>query len=167
MEFVPVLLVLMLFVDFLEIVLVVGAFGVDALVDAEAGTDLDRNEGVATVGALVLHRPGVDTVIDERGAADLAQVLTMAAVVVVEVVMRSTADRADLALGDRVLATSSDGLDLSAVTILVVLDQELPVLLEEMENDRQLVDLEPLILGGLGVIESPLPDGNEFTDVFQ
>lgn len=167
MEFVSVLFERMFLVDFLQIPAVVGALRIDAFVDAEAGTVLDRNKDVTAVRALVFDRLGVDTAIDECGAADLAPVLPVTAVVIVKVLIWSTADRADLILRDRTAITMPNRFDLLAVFVFVVGDQEFPVLFEEGEDVRKPVDPELLVLRRFGIIMDPLTDGYEFTDKLQ
>lgn len=135
--------------------------------DTKTGTVLDRNESVTAVGALVFDRLGMDAAINEGSAADLALVLTMTAVVVIEILMRSTADRADFVLGDSVGAPAADRADLLAILVFIVCDEELPVLFEEGNDERELIDFELLILGRFGIIMDPLIDGDEFTDKLQ
>jgi hypothetical protein len=166
-ELVSVLLERMLLIDLPEIALIVGALVVDAFVDTETGPVLDRHQRVAAVGALVLHGFSVDASIDEGSTADLAQVLAATAGIVVEVLMRSTADRTGLVLRDRSTAPAADGLQFLAVFMLVVCQEELPVLLEKVDDGRELIDPELLILGRLGIVMDPLIDGYEFTDKLQ
>lgn len=146
MKLVSVLLQGMFLIDLLKILEVEGALVVDTLVDTKTGTVLDRNESVTAVGALVFDRLGMDAAINEGSAADLALVLTMTAVVVIEILMRSTADRADFVLGDRVAAPAADRTDLLAILVFIVCDEELPVLFEEGNDERELIDFELLIL---------------------
>lgn len=136
MELVSVLLERMLLVDLAEILQIVGALLVDTLVDAKAGTLLDRHESMTAIGALVFHRLGVDAAADEGGAADLALILAMATIVIVEVIVGSTADGTDLVLGDSIAAPAADRLELFAIAMLVVGKEELPVLLEEGNDGR-------------------------------
>jgi len=166
-ELVSVLLQGMFLIDLLKILEVVGALVVDTLVDTKTGTVLDRNESVTAVGALVFDRLGMDAAINEGSAADLALVLTMTAVVVIEILMRSTADRADFVLGDSVAAPAANRDDLLAILVFIVCDEELPVLFEEGNDERELIDFELLILGRFGIIMDPLIDGDEFTDKLQ
>ena len=167
MEFVPILLERMFFVDLLQIVAVVGAFRINAFVDAEAGTAFDRNKDVTAVRALVFDRFGVDTAIDECGATHLALVLAFTAVVVVKVLMGSTADRAALVLRDRSPVTTADRSELPAVSVFIVGNEEFPVLLEEGDDSREFIDLELLVFKRFGIIMNPLRDGYEFTDKLQ
>ena len=146
MELVSVLLQGMFLIDLLKILEVEGALVVDTLVDTETGPVLDRNESVTAVGALVVDRLGMDPAINEGSAADLALVLTMTAVVVIEILMRSTADRAEFVLGDIVTAPAADRADLLAILVFIVGDEELPVLFEEGNDERELIDPELLIL---------------------
>ena len=166
-ELVSVLLKRMFPADFLKVLPVVGALVVDAFVDTEAGTVFDRNEDMAAIRAFVPDRFGMDTAINEGSAADLALVLTATAVVVIEVLMGSTADRTDLVLRDRAPAPVADRIDLLAILVFEVSDQEFPVLFEEGDDERELIDLELLVLRRFGIIMDPLRDGYEFTDKLQ
>ena len=167
MKFVAILLKGVLFIDFPEIAPVVGTLRIDTLVNTEAGAVLDWDEDMATVGALVLDRFGVNTPIDKGGAADLALELAFTAVVVVEELMWSTADRTDLVLWNSMTTATAHRSELLAVPVFIVSDQEFPVLFEEWENMWKPVDLEFLVLRRLGVIMDPLGDGYEFTDKLQ
>ena len=166
-ELVSVLLKRMFPADFLKVLPVVGALVVDAFVDTEAGTVFDRNEDMAAIRAFVPDRFGMDTAINEGSAADLALVLTATAVVVIEVLMGSTADRTDLVLRNRAPAPVADRIDLLAILVFEVSDQESPVLFEEGDDERELIDLELLVLRRFGIIMDPLRDGYEFTDKLQ
>ena len=166
-ELVSVLFKRMFPVDFLKVLPVVGALVVDTFVDTEAGTVFDRNEDMAAIRAFVLDRFGMDTAINEGSAADLALVLAATAVVVIEVLMGSTADRTDFALRNRTSAPVVDRIDLLAILVFEVSDEELPVLFEEGDDERELIDLELLVLRRFGIIMDPLRDGDEFTDKLQ
>ena len=146
-ELVSVLLEGMLLVDLPEIALIVGALVVDTFVDAETGAVLDRDESVAAVRTLVLHRLGMETAADEGGATDLTQVLPVTAVVVIEVDVRSTADRTDFVFRNDMATTATHRFKLFTITMLIVSQEELPVLFEERDDDRKLIDLELLVLG--------------------
>ena len=166
-EFVSVLLKRMLFIDFLQILAVIGALVVDTLVDTKTGSVLDRDQSMAAVRALVFDRFGMDTAVDEGGAADLALVLAVTAIVVVKIVMQSTADRTDLVHRNRAAASPLNRFELLAILVFVVCDEELPVLFEERDDERKLVDPELLVLRRSGIIMDPLVDGDEFTDKLQ
>ena len=167
MEFVSILLKRVFFIDLLQIAAVVRALRIDAFMDPEAGTVLDRDEDVTAVRALVFHRFGMDTTVDEGGAAYLALVLAFTTVVVIKVLMGSTADGADLVLRDMVAAPAPDRREFLAVPVFIVGDEEFPVLLEERKDMRKPVDPELLVLRRPGIIMDPLIDGDEFTDKLQ
>ena len=81
--------------------------------------------------------------------------------------MGSTADRTDLVFRDRTTASTSDRSELLAIPVFIVGNKELPVLFEERENVRKLIDFELLVLRRFGIIMNPLTDGYEFTDKLQ
>ncbi len=81
--------------------------------------------------------------------------------------MGSTADRTDLVFRDRTTASTSDRSELLAIPVFIVGNKELPVLFEERENVRKLIDFELLVLRRFGIIMYPLTDGYVFTDKLQ
>jgi hypothetical protein len=137
----------MLFIDFLQILAVIGALVVDALVDTKTGSVLDRDQSMAAVRALVFDRFGMDTAVDEGGAADLALVLAMTAIVVIKVVVRRPADRTNLVFGDGTTIAPFNRFKLFAILVFVVGDEKLPVLFLERDDGWKLIDLELLVLG--------------------
>ena len=113
----------------------------------ETGAVLDGNENVSAVWASVVYRLCMDFTADEGGAADLALVLALSAVVVIEILMGSAAHRTDLVIGDRITFTPSDRLEILAISVPVVFDEELPVLPEEGDDRRKFIRFEFLVLG--------------------
>ena len=146
-ELVSILLKGMLLIDLPQILLIVGTLFIDALVDTETGTILDRDESVTTVRALVLHRLGVEIAADEGGAADLTLILTMTAIVVIKVVVRRTADRTNLVFGNGTTIAPFNRFKFFAILVFVVGDEKLPVLFLERDDGRKFIDLELLIPG--------------------
>ena len=146
-ELVSILLKGMLLIDLPQILLIVGTLVIDALVDTETGTILDRDESVTTVRALVLHRLGVEIAADEGGAADLTLILTMTAIVVIKVVVRRTADRTNLVFGNGTTIAPLNRFKFFAILVFVVGDEKLPVLFLERDDGRKFIDLELLIPG--------------------
>ena len=143
-------------VDLAEVVQVERALRVDALVDPEGLAVLLSDQGVPTVGALQGERlPGIGTV-DKSFPADLAQVLASPAGVVVDVLVRGAADRTDGRFRDRPAIPALDRLDGLPVPPLVVLEQELPVLFLEGDDERRPVNRELLVLRGVAVVKCPL-----------
>ena len=81
--------------------------------------------------------------------------------------MRGAADRADLVFRNRAAVSAPDRLDLLAILVFVVSDEETLVLLEERDDSWKFIYLEFLVLRRLGIIMEPLIDGYELTDKLQ
>ena len=151
-------------VHFLEVVEIVGAFRVDAFVEDEMLTVFLWGEGMAAVGT---HEPdrGSDLPAgDECLSTDLALILSVAAVVVIDIQVGSPAERAEGIFGNGLAVTALDRFDGLAVLPLVVFKEELPVLLDERLDDGQFVDGEFLVFWGMGVVESPLSERDVSAD---
>lgn len=99
------------------------------------------------------------------GIADLAFELTGLAVITVKIGLRGRAGRAKTVFRDVAFLTSGDGFYLDLVSVFKVRDEELPVpfMLDEV-NLREFIHFELLIFRGMGVIKSPLPEGNISAD---
>ena len=104
---------------------------------------------------------------DECGAADLALVLSVTAVVVIKIHMRSAADRANFIFRNRLAVAAADRLKDLLVSVFVVGNEELPVLFVEWDDDWKLIDLELLVFGRYGIIVYPLLKRDEFADKIQ
>ena len=68
--------------------------------------------------------------------ADLALVLTVSTIIIVDVMMRSTAQRTDSIFRDRFTITSLNWFDWFTIFPLIVFKKELPVLFDEGFDDR-------------------------------
>lgn len=169
MELVLVLAVVfskVLLIDLFEVVEVVGAFWVDAFVEDEMLPVLFGSQGVAAVGAAEGIAFGEAVVIrGEVGIADLALDLAFGTIVAIEVGLGSLAVRAGAVLWDVTFLTPGHRIDLPAILVLKVGDKELPVPLCLMGvYPGELICLELLVFGGMGVIESPLFERNVSAD---
>ena len=103
---------------------------------------------------------------NEGAGADRAQELSVAAIVIVEILMSGSTARAhrldrDVTFG--VLA-NRDGFNKFAITDMEVLDEFLIIEFFRFDDDRWLVNFEFLVLRGVGIIKSPLLEGNIFAD---
>ena len=112
-----------------------GALRVDALVDAEELAFLFGDEGVSTVRADETDRRGDNLTRDERLATDLALVLSIPTIVIVEIVVRGATEGTDNLLRDGFPVTPLDRSDGFAILPEIVLEKELPVLFDERLND--------------------------------
>ena len=143
-------------VNFFQVVKVVRAFGVDAFMEDEVPAFFLGGERVPAVRADKADR-GRDLLAgNESLAADLALVLPVAAVIIVDVMVRSTTERTDGIFRNRPAITSLDGFHGSAILPEIVFEEELPVLFNEGFDNREFVDFEFLVLRGMGIVKSPL-----------
>ena len=119
-----------------------------------------RLEGMSTVGAEQLKRGSHFFASDKGLAADLAFELATAAGIVVDVLMRSSAERADSVFGNRtgLALVRLDWFHSFSIAEPVVLVPELPILLDEWFDDGQFVGKEFLVFGAEGFIVGPLPE---------
>ena len=114
------------------------------------------NQSITTVRASKSEWCCNDLTGTESLPTDFALVLTITAVVVVNVVMRSATDRADRVFGNGSTMASLNRLNRFFVLPKIVFQKELPVLFGKLFNDRKSVNLVFLILGTVKVIVSPL-----------
>ena len=103
-------------IHFLEIVEVVGTFGVHALVNDEVLSILFRNQGVVAVGTFE-RQFFTETILvrREQGLADLAHELALPTVVAVKVDVRRLARRTRTVFWNVAFRATIDGLDRLAV----------------------------------------------------
>ena len=153
-----------LLVHFLQVVEIVRAFGVDTLMEDEVFPLFFGGEGVSAVRA---DKAGGGRDLfagNESLAADFALVLSVAAVIIVDVMMRGATERTDDIFRDRPAIASLDGFNGFAILPEVVFEEELPVLFDEGFDDREFVDLEFLILRRVGIVKIPLFERNVSAD---
>jgi hypothetical protein len=79
--------------------------------------------------------------------------------------LRGITARAGAGLRDITFRPAADRTDLLSITLFVVRDQFLvsPVL-PEVSDKREFINFELLVFGRMGIIESPLLEGNVFAD---
>lgn len=135
---------------------VVRAFGIDALVDDKVFPVFFGNKGISTVRAAQLH--GREAAFRRKpGRTDLAEELAFGAVILVKERFRGVTAWAGAVVRDIAFRASDDGTDFLAIAFLVVRDKLFvsPVL-AEVGDQREFINLELLVLRGMGIIESPL-----------
>ena len=135
---------------------VVRAFGIDALVDDKVFPVFFGNKGISTVRAAQLH--GREAALRRKpGRTDLAEELAFGAVILVKERFRGVTAWAGAVVRDIAFRASADGTDFLAIAFLVVRDKLFvsPVL-AEVGDQREFINLELLVLRGMGIIESPL-----------
>lgn len=151
-----IIFVQMFFINLGEVVQIEGALWINAFVDAEELPVLFRDEGVSAVRAYEAERRGDNLPGDECLATDLALVLPVAAIVIIEIVVRGTAERADGIHRDGFSVTPLDRPGGFAILPEIVLQEELPVLFDEWLDDGEAVSGKLLVFRGVGIIEGPL-----------
>ena len=159
MEFVFIFTIILfeiVLIHLFQVVKIVRAFGVDTLMEDEVLSLFFSDEGVSAVRADKADGGRDLFAGNESLAADFALVLPVAAVIIVDVMVRSAAERTDGIFRDRSAITPLDGFHRSAILPEIVFEEELPVLFDEGFDNRELVDLEFLILRGVGIVKSPL-----------
>ena len=170
MEFVfifAIVLVQMFFINPGEVMQIEGALGIDTFVQAEEFPFLFRDEGVSTVRADEADRRGDNLPRDECLATDLALILTVSPIVIIEIVVRGTTEWTDHILRDGFAVTALNRFDGFAILPEIVFKKELPVLFDERLNDGEPVSGKLLVFRGVGIIESPLLERNISADEIQ
>ena len=87
---------------------------------------------------------------------DFAPILSITAIVIVEKVMRCTAQRTDNIFRDRAAVSALNRLNGFAILPEVVFQEKLPVLFDKGSDVREFVNFEFLILWGVGIVKDPL-----------
>lgn len=152
-------------IDLLEIGKVIGASGVDAFVEDEVFAFFLWDEGVATMGTPEFYG-GESAVLGRKSrTADFAQELAFGPVVFVEKGLRCIASGAGAAIGDVTFGAAADRVYFLTIAFFVVREQIFvsPVL-PEVGDKGEGINFEFLILRGMGIIKSPLFEGDISAD---
>ena len=170
MEFVfifTVILIQMFFINPGEIMQIERTLWIDALVDAEEPPVLFGDKGMPTVRAHETDWRGNKLPRDERLATDLALILPVAAIIIIEIVVGSATEWTDGILGNGFPIAPLDRPDGFAIFPEVVFQEELPVLFEEGLDDGEAVSVEFLVFRGVWIIEGPLLERDISADKVQ
>jgi hypothetical protein len=147
-----------------KIMTVIGAFIIDAFMDDKEFPVFLRDKDMAAVRALEFERLGSPFTGDEGLRADFALILSIATVIVIEIVMGSATDRTDSVNRNGLTIATIDRLKWFSVFNRVVLQQLPPVLFLKLTDDWQDISLEFLIFGRMDLIMSPLAKRDVFGD---
>lgn len=141
-----------------EIVPIKGALVIDALMYAEMFPVLDRLKSMSAVRTLEVERCSHFLAIHKGLTTDLAFELSASTGIIVDVIVRGTAKRADGIFGNgtNFAFLSFDWHDRFAIAEAVVFVPELPVLFDKGLDDRESVGGEFLILRTMNFVMSPL-----------
>lgn len=143
-------------VDFVKIVEIVRTFGIDTFMYAEEFTVFLGSQGIATVRACKPDRGGGNIAGRESLTADLALVLPVSTIVIVDKMMRRSAQRTDSIFGKGFTIATLNRLNRFAIFPLIVFEEKLPVLFDESFDNREFIYFEFLVFWGMGIIKSPL-----------
>ena len=151
-----VVLIQILLFHFFKIVEIVRTFGTDAFVYTEELAVFFGNQGIAAMRTDKADRSCNHFSRCESLTTDLALVLTIATIIVIDEKMGSTTQRADGILGNGFAVATLNRLNWFAVFPVIVFQKELPVLFDKRFYNRELVNLKLLVLWRVRIIESPL-----------
>ena len=139
-----------------KIVEIIRAHWINTFMYAEEFAVFLGNKGISTMRAGESDGSCNNFTGAEGLPTDLALVLTITTIVVIDVMVRSTTQRADGILRNGFTIATLNRFDKLAIFPLIVFQKELPVLFNKGFDNRKFVNLEFLVLGGMGIIESPL-----------
>ncbi len=170
MELVAVLaigLLQMFRIDLVEVMQIIGTMRVHTFVDTEEFPVFLRNQGMATIRTFQAKRLFLTG--REGMTAHLAEPLPMRAIVHVNEGSRSTAAGTGAAVGNlgggSPVADWRHGLAV-ALAVIILKGIAFPFLVM-LNHDRQLIDLELLVLGRMGSIPKPLSQRDKLDDEAQ
>ena len=162
-----IILAQMFFVNPGEVMQIERALRIDTFVKAEEFPILFRDERVSAVRADEADRRGDNLPRDECLATDLALILSVPPIVIIEIMVRGTADGADNIFGDGFPVTAVNRSDGFAILPEIVFKKELPVLFDKWLDDGETISGKLLVFRGMGIIESPLFKRNISADQIQ
>ena len=151
-------LIQIIWLHLFKIMEIVRTFGIDTFVYTEKLTVFLGNQGIAAMRAGKSDGSCNNFTGTECLTTDFTLVLPIASIVVVDVMVWSTTQRADGILRNRFTVTTLNRVDRFAILPLIVFEKELPVLFDKGLDDRKFINLEFLVLGRMGIIESPLSE---------
>ena len=157
----------MFFINAGEVMQIEGALRVDAFVDAEELPALFWDKGVPAIRTHEPNGRGNHLSRDERLATDLALVLSVPDIVIVEIVVRCPTKRTEGIFRDGFTIAALNGSDGFAVLPEIVFKEKLPVLFDERLEEREGVGSKLLVFRGVGTIKGPLLEWNIFADKVQ
>ena len=141
---------------FFEFVKIIRTFRVYAFMYTEKFTVFLRYKSFPTMRADKTKRCSYFFSRGESLATDLALVLTIATIVVVDELMRSTAKRTHGIFRNGFAVTTLNWLHGFTILPMIVFEKEFPILFDESFDNRKLIDFEFLVLRRMGIFKSPL-----------
>ena len=155
----------MFWLHFFKVVEIVRAFRVHTLMQDKKLPVLFGDESIPAVRAAQLYRREAVILLGELRVTDLTGELSLAAVVLVKILLWSLTTGTGTVIGDVTFRPPFDGTDLLAVMFFKERDQFLisPVL-TEIGDQREFINLVFLVFRGMGVIKRPLFEWDESAD---
>ena len=124
-----------------------------------------RDESVAAMRTSKFDGREATFIRREMGVTDFAEKLSFGTKILIKERFRSITTRTAAAVRDIAGRATTDGKNLLTVALFVVRDEFFvsPVL-SEVGNQRELINLELLVFRGMGIVKSPLLEGDVSAD---
>ena len=145
-----------IFRDPAKIMKIVRAFRIHTFVNTEEFTVFLGNQGITTVRAGKPERCGNNVTGGESLTAYFTLVLSIATIIVVDEMVRSSTEGTDGILRDSFSVSALNRFYCFSVLPFIVFEKELPVLFDKRFHDRKLIDFKSLVFRRVGIIKSPL-----------
>jgi len=144
-------------INLFEVVEIIGAFGIDALMDDKVFAFFLWDECIATVWAAQFHGGETAFIWGEPGGADLAEKLAFGTVILVKERFWRVTARASAVIRNITFRASADRADLFAIAFFVIRDEfRISPVLSEVGNKWEFINFKLLIFWGMGIIRHPL-----------
>ena len=168
MKFILVLAIILFqifLIHFFEVVEIIGAFGIDTLMYDKVFAVFLWDQSIATVRAAQFHRGESTLIRGESRITDLTEELTFGTVIFVQKKVRGITAGAGAGVRNITFRPTADRADFFTVTFFVVRDEIfISPVLAEVSDQREFINLELLVFWGMGIIKSPLLQGNVSAD---
>lgn len=148
-----------------EVVEIVRSFWIDTLMDDKVLAVFLWNQSIPTVWTAQFHRGEATFIRGEPCSADFTEKLSLGTIIFVQKGLRCITTGASAVIRNVTFRPAADRAYLLTITFFEVRDEILisPVL-TEVGDQRELINLELLVFGGMGIIKSPLLKGNVSAD---
>ena len=144
---------------FLQIMQVIRAFVINTFLYNKVLAVFLGDQCIATVRTPKLKRGKPAVLWRESGRADSTEKLPFGAIVLIKKGLRGITSGAGTMVRDVTFRPAADRADLLTVTFFKVRDEVFVIpVLAEVGDQRELINLELLILWRMGIIKSPLPE---------
>lgn len=144
-----------------EVVEIVRAFGIDTLMNDKVPAVFLGHQSVPAMRTAQFHRGKAAFIGRESCIADLTEELSLRTVIFVQKELWCITAGTAAGVRNITFRAAADRADLLAIALFVVRDELLisPVLVE-IGNQREFINLELLVLWGMGIIKGPLLKGD-------